>query len=300
MYSQIKKVCLLCVASIALIGVSQAQEKQKPEHDMKTQAHHRLLSDVLGADVRMKASDEAIREAREDNEQPDRPAGTIEDLLIDSRSKKVEWVVISFGGLIGIGDKTVAVPVKMVDWNQAKKCFDLSATEEQLEKQKEFDLDEAKESGFDSAVKAVQSSWVALGIPEQNYQEQDREKAKIIEGTTFTIVPMRLSAASEIADLPVYAKAKEWGEIEKAFFDVKSMRVAAVVVEGDEHQFLVPFDALHHARDKGERALVIEKTPEELKGCTTYEEPKSGLVDPAALKRSREFFGLPESSTFGF
>ena len=70
-----------------------------------------------------------------------RDAGTIEDLMIDVATGRVAYVVVSFGGLLGVGDKLFALPWTVLRVDEANRRFVVEFTREQLEAAPGFDKD---------------------------------------------------------------------------------------------------------------------------------------------------------------
>ena len=46
--------------------------------------------------------------------------GDIKELVLDPRSGKVVYVVVSFGGVLGMGDKLFIIPWKALNWPRDK------------------------------------------------------------------------------------------------------------------------------------------------------------------------------------
>lgn len=67
--------------------------------------------------------------------------GDIKELMVDLSSGKVAYAVISFGGLLGIGNKLFAVPLAALKQDAGNKCFVMDATKERLENAHGFDKD---------------------------------------------------------------------------------------------------------------------------------------------------------------
>ena len=65
--------------------------------------------------------------------------GKIEDLMIDMASGRVAYAVLSFGGVVGIGDKYFAVPWQALRLDAPNKQFILNATKERLKEAEGFD-----------------------------------------------------------------------------------------------------------------------------------------------------------------
>lgn len=67
--------------------------------------------------------------------------GDIKDLMIDLSTSRVAYAVVEFGGLLGIGSKLFAVPIKALRQDAGNKCFVLDASKASLENAAGFDKD---------------------------------------------------------------------------------------------------------------------------------------------------------------
>lgn len=67
--------------------------------------------------------------------------GDIKEFMIDMASGKVEYAVLSFGGLLGMGDKLFAVPWSALRLDTENKRFTLDVAEEELKNAPGFDKD---------------------------------------------------------------------------------------------------------------------------------------------------------------
>ena len=65
--------------------------------------------------------------------------GFIQDIMLNLQKGNIEYVVLSFGGFLGIGDKLFAIPFKALQLNPSKKVFILNKEKEYLEKSPGFD-----------------------------------------------------------------------------------------------------------------------------------------------------------------
>ncbi len=65
--------------------------------------------------------------------------GTIEDLMVDPATARVQYAVLDFGGFLGIGDKLFAVPLEAFDVDTTNERFTLDVTKERLESAPGFD-----------------------------------------------------------------------------------------------------------------------------------------------------------------
>ncbi len=60
--------------------------------------------------------------------------GEIEDLAIDELDGQVRYAVLSFGGILGLGEKYFAIPWAALSLSNDKDHFALAVTEKELEK----------------------------------------------------------------------------------------------------------------------------------------------------------------------
>ncbi len=72
--------------------------------------------------------------------------GTIKRVMIDKRSGKVAYAVMTFGGFLGIGDEYRALPWSILRYNENLDAYELNVTEDQLRHAP------ALESGWDSGM----------------------------------------------------------------------------------------------------------------------------------------------------
>ncbi len=67
--------------------------------------------------------------------------GTIKDVVIDTNEGCVAYAVLSFGGVLGFGDKLFAVPWEALRYNATDDTFVLDMPRERLENAPGFDKD---------------------------------------------------------------------------------------------------------------------------------------------------------------
>ncbi len=67
--------------------------------------------------------------------------GKIHDIMIDLESGKIAYAVLSFGGVLGIGDKLFAIPWRLFSISQDEHAFILDFPREKLENAPGFDKD---------------------------------------------------------------------------------------------------------------------------------------------------------------
>lgn len=84
----------------------------------------RRVSSILGTDVRNSKAEDI---------------GEINDLIIDPRTGDVQYAILSFGGLMGMGDKLFAVPMDRIQTSSADREFAIDISKETLKNAKGFE-----------------------------------------------------------------------------------------------------------------------------------------------------------------
>lgn len=295
----------------ALIGGSAfAQVATDEAANPAAPASYADLESLIGATVHLEPSADERREAAEEGERPDRPKGEVDDLLLDTESGKLSWAVISFGGFLGVGDRTVAVPCSALRWNSAQEAFRLDATEEQLKALPQYDLDAARERGLDHSIDVVETSWVSVRkldakddaaekeAKEAAAQREKRERGEpdrpiTITGKAYAFYPHRLVTASKLDDYEVHGRDGKFGSISQVLVDCSKQKVDLVVVDRGgvanlgETSYLVPYAALQLCQcteEADDLAFFIDRPVSELEHSVRYEKPDRGVVDPAAAR----------------
>jgi sporulation protein YlmC with PRC-barrel domain len=67
--------------------------------------------------------------------------GEIEDIMLDVPSGRIAYAVLSFGGVMGIGDKLFAIPWDALTLDADQHCFVLDIDQERLRNAPGFDKD---------------------------------------------------------------------------------------------------------------------------------------------------------------
>ena len=71
----------------------------------------------------------------------DEDLGDVKDFMLDMRTGKVAYAVLSFGGFLGMGEKLFAVPWSALTLDTENKRFTLNVTKDRLEDAPGFDKD---------------------------------------------------------------------------------------------------------------------------------------------------------------
>jgi sporulation protein YlmC with PRC-barrel domain len=71
----------------------------------------------------------------------DEDLGDIKEFMIDMATGKVAYAVLSFGGILGMGDKLFAVPWAALKLDTVNKRFTLDVNKDEMDKAPGFDKD---------------------------------------------------------------------------------------------------------------------------------------------------------------
>lgn len=68
--------------------------------------------------------------------------GKVEAIMLDKIQGTVAYVVLSYGGFLGMGDKLFAMPWSIFSYNTMNDCFTINLSEEKLKQSPGFDKDD--------------------------------------------------------------------------------------------------------------------------------------------------------------
>ena len=103
--------------------------------------------------------------------------GKVDEIMIDIPSGQVAYAVLSFGGVLGMGNKLFAVPWNSLTVDEDEKCFILDVNRETLESAPGFDKDNWPDMADTSWASGVYKHYGA-----RPYWEQDRTESKTLRG----------------------------------------------------------------------------------------------------------------------
>jgi sporulation protein YlmC with PRC-barrel domain len=142
--------------SVSLIGASYAAdvegkqkeliEKQQDVKETKQELHQEVKKEtnaqVAATNKSMQQISRAskiigttVKDINGDN------LGDIKELVLNPESGQVVYAVVSYGGVLGLGDKLFAVPWKALQWTSEKEHYVLNVDKTTLKKAPGFDKD---------------------------------------------------------------------------------------------------------------------------------------------------------------
>lgn len=75
--------------------------------------------------------------------------GEVQEVMLHIDTGEVAYIVVSFGGFLGIGDKYFAIPLTAFEIDTANKQFKLNKSKEDLKDAPGFDKNNWPETGSD-------------------------------------------------------------------------------------------------------------------------------------------------------
>jgi hypothetical protein len=91
--------------------------------------------------------------------------GSIHDLMIDKRSGRVAYAVMSFGGFLGIGEKYHPLPWNVLTYDADKGGYNIDLSAEQLRSAPSYSSDELGRFGDREENERVSTYYGGLGYP---------------------------------------------------------------------------------------------------------------------------------------
>jgi hyperosmotically inducible protein len=195
--------------------------------------------------------------------------GKVKELAVDLESGRIIAVILSTGGLLGIGDKHVAVPPRAFQQDSEEKILLLNTDKEKLKAAPEFDLSKWTECCQEPRIIETYRFY-----GEQPYFASQRRVGETPEASASRNVRESTSAprlghvekASKVIGMPVKnLQDEKLGKVDNLLIDLASGRVVQVIVSsggflglGDELS-AVPPAAFRFNAERDEVRLDVSK-----------------------------------------
>jgi sporulation protein YlmC with PRC-barrel domain len=224
----------------------------------------------------------------------DEKLGKIEELAVDVESGRIVQVIISTGGLAGVGDRLTAVPPGALHYDVTNKVLHLDANKEKLKSAPEFKTAKWAECCDNEHLSSVYTyygqqsafKFIHKGDPKDGAANTTATRnadgtwnKDRLTGESQWMIPAsrlgKLQKASKVMGLPVKNQQDEkLGKVDNMLVDVQSGRIVALVVSsggflglGDELS-AVPPTALRFNTEHD--ALQLDTTKEMLSAAPHF------------------------------
>lgn len=156
----------------------------------------------------------------------DKKIGDVKDVLIGSDTGFAEYLIISRGGLLGMGATNVAVPVMAFDWNEGKKTLTLPVTKDELKNAPEMKGDDWKYLTEDARRDALRTHY-HVDASRRRWPDMHR----IPSNDKDVLKDWSLVRFSDIKGQKLMSdQAVELGTVKDIVFDLPSGRQAFLVI----------------------------------------------------------------------
>jgi len=180
--------------------------------------------------------------------------GEIEDMMVDTRNENVRYVVLSHGGLLGIGNKLFAYPMSMVrtKGTDSDKLV-MNVNKEQLDNAPGFDKDKWPSFADDKYTGQVDKYY------DSNSRHDGQQAGNLVRASDLI--------GKDFDD----TKGKEAGEIEDLIVDSNTGSVEYAVVDFDDSWakktdgklVAIPLSNITVSGDRNDK-LVIQTSPDRI------------------------------------
>jgi sporulation protein YlmC with PRC-barrel domain len=210
--------------------------------------------------------------------------GEVQDLAIDGERGRIAYVVLSFGGFLGMGEKWFAVPTGALTLPEDCKQFVLAVEKDRLRNAPGFEKDR----------------WPQMGNPawgSETHEFYGQRPYWMEEGEGSTPTDLRIQKASDILGRSVQNhEGEKLGNIRDLVIDPDRYRVAYVVLTfggflgmGDK-LFAIPAGVLQMPGPAGHAVLNVDRN--RLKTATGFDKNNwPNLADPTVAASTYEFYG---------
>jgi sporulation protein YlmC with PRC-barrel domain len=266
------KLQLLAAAMISAIGMTAHADDAKRTSSGKSSAVVTKSSDaqLQGRDVRAsKLIGTDVKNAKGED------MGEIHDLMLDPVSQRVSYAVLSFGGVMGLGEKLFAFPVNAFKASADKDELVLNVDKERLK----------DAPGFEK------NNWPDMNSGKYRSEVDRYHKS---ESAAAGKSGGRLMRASELIGKDVNDQAgKDAGEIEDVVVNMTNGQIRYVVLDfdkkwsPDDKLVALPMKALTFPRDK-DGDLVLNIARDKIDMARGFDEDKWPDLNSAEFRRDQD------------
>lgn len=259
---------------VSLAGADDDAKEKQRNRDKQRQNAGKLDEKTTGANVR---STQLLGRNIENPE--GKSVGEISDLVIDTQRGNIRYAAVTYGGLLGIGNKMFAVPFAAFESRQDPDDQDeyilvLDVTQQQLEGDRGFDEDHWPNFADPKFTANIDRRYKVR--QQRDETRTDRRDARDKKVAAATI------RASELHGLNIQNReGKSVGEIQDLVVNANDGRVKYVAVTyggflglGDK-MFAVPFEAFDcrpNPDDEDEYIVVLNVSQKQLEGAEGFDE----------------------------
>jgi hypothetical protein len=265
------------------------------------------LSDVMSMTVRLQATTKAVNAATEAGTVAKQPSCSLTDIVIDGETGEASWAAVSIGGMLGLGDRVVAIPRYALVYTLTENdpVFDLRVTESELKSLPVFDPDAEKATGLNVSLLAAQKAWSKLRPNEweatvEASSRAGDESTQTVEATDRKSAPRPILVSNLMGCKVRSSDDNAFGSIDQGCYNLDTHRVDYLIVGkgglvgiGESHYVIgFPFARMTFVGEDRTPSIVLGKTTSQLAEAPRYHKPKTGVVSLEDSRQATEFYAI--------
>jgi sporulation protein YlmC with PRC-barrel domain len=153
--NKLMALALASIFSLALVSTAYAVETEKTKKEVAEKQQEVREENAKVVDEMAHAVNKSMQEVSRASKiigtkvtsATGESLGNIKDLVLDPESGQIGYAVVSFGGLLGVGNKLFALPWRALHWVHDKENYFLDIDKETLKKAPGFDKKHWPDSG---------------------------------------------------------------------------------------------------------------------------------------------------------
>lgn len=199
--------------------------------------------------------------------------GDIEDIVLDSGSRRIAYVVVSFGGFLGMGDKLFAIPWESLEFPNDGKNFVLNVDKDRLKNAEGFDKTHwpnfADEAWATKTYKYYDRTpyWQASDVDRKNDRTDGDYRTRWYERATIWQKSSDLTGKNIIN-----MQNEDLGRISDLIIDPDGGRILYGVLASGGSRYAIPWSSLSLTNDG--KSFQVDLTKDRLKGAPTFTDDK--------------------------
>ena len=266
----------LAVSLILLAAAgTYAQGPGQRSHSMSAQRDLNTASDLIGTKV---------------ENQQGQSLGSVIDLLVDPQGARVQYVVLSRGGVLGVGSKLYPVPWEVLRYSIQGDRFILNISEDKLASAPNFARESWPDLSSGDWRQRIQSYYEGQGM---GTDEHPQAAGKDLADSGKSLV-----RASKLMGKPLQnSQGQRLGSIDNLVIDRSTGKVEyAVIGSGGvlgvgEKLHAVPWESVNY--DSGRQTLTLDATKQKIDNAPSFTRDKwPNMSDPAWQSQVDRYFSV--------
>lgn len=243
-------------AVLGLSGLAMAQE-EKPAAARESRVEVSKMSDDFAMAHRWQKADDLMGKKVVSATNED--LGKLEDIVVDANSGRVLYGVLSYGGLLGMGDKLFAIPWRSLTLASDAKVFTLNVEKESLKSAPGFDKKQWPNFADEKWATTTHEYYKQPPFWRSD-AKVETDMSRVSYRERWNVRPIAWQKASDLTGKDIHnTKDEDLGRISDLIIDPDHGRVTYGVLAHGSRLFAIPWNALSLSSDAKKFVLNIDK-----------------------------------------